>query len=985
MTTEQIRPAKIRAPKATKLTPDQVIERRADGYDAADRVAAERDARKVAELATQPVPVNATWVFDSVTGARVGYATQYGVVPLPAEQPTAAPAPVVIIPCGGRKAAGLLPAGEKYIGSYHQMTRKAAAAIAERTGARVLILSALYGLLELDDLVDDYDLQMGQPGSVVAGRVAEQAARLGITDALVTVIAGKAYANVVTAVWPHAVRVLDGTNGMPHQMKRMSEITRGEWSPNRATAAAVFALFGADLVAPPALELARAADLRRGDVLAPGTFGVAGADPVLVTATPVGASDEVALMVRPLTFPGRGKHVAVPADYGVDVTGHDTLPASIATAAAEYPLPPLAEAERVALVEQSTAGELECGPVVDDLGGRVEIQRGDVLTVSLMSGVDVSLAWRADEGDYRVTVLQHGTAKLVERARRFDDEQLARQHARGMVTSYRTTGEQVVTRLDTSNRLTPEPEGADMPIAAPAELTAHQYVSGPGRQCGTSGCGRGPSARLHRVSEWLPIAPDTPNPVPGTDTVGDVPNAQLALIGEPAELREQPTPADSASPAITVSDARSPYARPDLHTDALPIPLPTGSAADLVVDAGSICVGYGGLELGVTAAIQAAAARHGTAVALKHRWFAEYNPAAATVLRAHWPDVPNIDPGGDAQVGDVTRIDWTTLPRVKVYAGGIPCQPYSTDGTRQGSLDERDLWPVRKIDADGNRRRGMLDGIRAMRPPLVIIENVEGLLRGDQGDAFGTILADLHAEDYRVSWTTVGACKVGACHCRHRVFIVATTAPVDAPDDALFPVPLQSMGKGRWPASGLMSDGWIWELPADTCGKTSGAALFPGSTALERLSPAEVAAWLAPHHDRTVPTVRAVDGDGGPGKGKTRTGGINLRTAAAEVMKDGLGPYERAVRRQEALFGATAPAPARQSARGNWSLDAPFAEWMMGVPAGWITGQLERGPAIGRAGNGVVWQASAHGLLTLPTFHAGVAELVDAYAAAPAS
>lgn len=492
---------------------------------------AERDAAQLAELATRPVPAHATWVFDSVTGARVGYATQYGVVPLPAVEPTpAAPAPVVIVPCGGRKAPGLLPAGEKYVGSYHLQTRKAAAAIAARTGARVLVLSALYGLLELGDPVHDYNLRMGEPGSVTAGRVAEQAAALGITDAMVTVIAGKAYADVVTAVWPHAVRVLDGTNGMPHQMKRMSEIVRGEWSPAASAASAVPPLFGADLVAPPALELSRAADLRRGDVLAPGTFGVAGADPVLVIATPVAAGDEVALMVRPLTFPGRGKYVAVPADYGVDVTGHDELPASIATAPTEYPLPPVDQAERVALVARVDAGELEyvpaaelragdlvapggfgpwnrvdtitvtadpvyCdqvagvarydvatvvnlprgpgpetrgalsaasfvpvvarGPVADELGGRVDIQRGDVLTVSLVSGVDVSLAWRAEEGDYRVTVIQHGSAQLVERPRHFDDEQLARQHARGMVISYRTTGEKITARLDTTRRVTP--------------------------------------------------------------------------------------------------------------------------------------------------------------------------------------------------------------------------------------------------------------------------------------------------------------------------------------------------------------------------------------------------------------------------------------------------------------------------------------------------------------------------------------------------
>jgi hypothetical protein len=264
----------------------------------------ERNADQRAALAGKPAPEYATWVYDSETGERVGYLSQWGIIDLPATDLEPAPAaPVVIVPCGGRKAPGRqIPAGEKYIGSYHQATRRAAAAIAQRTGARILILSALYGLLELGDLVDDYDLRMGEAGSVTAGRVAEQAAALGITDAAVTVIAGRAYADVVTAVWPHAIRVLDGTTGMPHQMKRLGEIARGELVP-AAPPAAVPALFGADLVAPPAVELSAAADLVRGDVLAPGTFAATGADPVLVTASALPADDvdgrpRVALIVR---------------------------------------------------------------------------------------------------------------------------------------------------------------------------------------------------------------------------------------------------------------------------------------------------------------------------------------------------------------------------------------------------------------------------------------------------------------------------------------------------------------------------------------------------------------------------------------------------------------------------------------------------------------------------------------------------------------
>lgn len=271
--------ARDRDDKAPQVDPAQRAANHAAAHAAADRQAADRDAAKLAELAAQPVPAYATWVFDSNTGEKVGYDTAYGVVLFPAPEVVEAtrsvlaaiadmaadratqprldlsgdPAPttaVVIVPCGGAKAPGVRPAGEKYIGSYHRQTRKAAAAIAARTGATVLILSARYGLLHLDDTITDYDLVMGQPGAVTAATVAAQAAQLGITDTLVTVIAGRKYADVVTAVWPHAVRVLDGTGGMGVQMNRMAQIAAGTWTPEPpAAVAAVPALFGADLTA----------------------------------------------------------------------------------------------------------------------------------------------------------------------------------------------------------------------------------------------------------------------------------------------------------------------------------------------------------------------------------------------------------------------------------------------------------------------------------------------------------------------------------------------------------------------------------------------------------------------------------------------------------------------------------------------------------------------------------------------------------------
>ncbi|WP_275405174.1 DNA cytosine methyltransferase [Streptomyces sp. S4.7] len=53
---------------------------------------------------------------------------------------------------------------------------------------------------------------------------------------------------------------------------------------------------------------------------------------------------------------------------------------------------------------------------------------------------------------------------------------------------------------------------------------------------------------------------------------------------------------------------------------------------------GSLCSGYGGLDLGVQAALGGTLA-----------WHAEVDPNASRILARHWPGVPNL--------GDITAVD----------------------------------------------------------------------------------------------------------------------------------------------------------------------------------------------------------------------------------------------------------------------------------------------------------------------------------------
>ena len=72
---------------------------------------------------------------------------------------------VVIVPCGNRKHADTTLAGNMYLGSYHTACRAYAHSVQpDRRG--VLILSARYGLLALRDIIEPYDLCMGDAGAV---------------------------------------------------------------------------------------------------------------------------------------------------------------------------------------------------------------------------------------------------------------------------------------------------------------------------------------------------------------------------------------------------------------------------------------------------------------------------------------------------------------------------------------------------------------------------------------------------------------------------------------------------------------------------------------------------------------------------------------------------------------------------------------------------------------------------------------------------
>ena len=152
---------------------------------------------------------------------------------------------------------------------------------------------------------------------------------------------------------------------------------------------------------------------------------------------------------------------------------------------------------------------------------------------------------------------------------------------------------------------------------------------------------------------------------------------------------------------------------------------------------GSLCTGYGGLDMAVEAYFNA-----------ETIWCAEFDVYASQVIEKRF-NVPNH--------GNIKQIDWATLPEIDILTAGYPCQPFSTAGERKGLNDERHIFPE------------IAKAIGVLRPKFVVLENV----RGHLSLGLREVLAELASIGYDAKWQTVRASDVGAPHRRERIFVVA--------------------------------------------------------------------------------------------------------------------------------------------------------------------------------------------------------------------
>jgi len=334
---------------------------------------------------------------------------------------------------------------------------------------------------------------------------------------------------------------------------------------------------------------------------------------------------------------------------------------------------------------------------------------------------------------------------------------------------------------------------------------------------------------------------------------------------------------------------------------------------------GELFAGYGGLGLAVEEVFGAELA-----------WVSEWEPAPSKILAHHWPNVPNY--------GDVTKIDWANIEPVDIISGGSPCQDLSLAGKRRGMQDgtRSNLW------------ESMREGIATIRPKYVVWENVRGALSagaisemeqsegrlGDDGSpnlrAIGRVLGDLSDLGYDAEWRGLRAADVGACHARFRVFILASDRNDTGRGEQRRAIPVQQ----------------------EHATPQHSSSHAPDSSSNRRQ-------W--DQEPNSKPKVDRKAGERGGHSARRDLGGERLEAwGHGRAMGEAAwGDYSDAIARWESAMGRRAPAPTELTEKGGHRLSPYFTEWMMGLPAGWMTDPaigLTRNDQLKACGNGVVPQ-----------------------------
>lgn len=139
-------------------------------------------------------------------------------------------------------------------------------------------------------------------------------------------------------------------------------------------------------------------------------------------------------------------------------------------------------------------------------------------------------------------------------------------------------------------------------------------------------------------------------------------------------------------------------------------------------------------------------------------FYCEKDDFCRSVLKRNWPTVAN--------AGDIQQLSAKDIPEADVWTAGFPCQDLSLARTPHG-----------KRNGLKGSRSGLfytfLDLLSVHTPPVVLLENVAGLLNSHKGADFNALISSLTKLGYGVAWRVLNARYFGAPQSRPRVFICA--------------------------------------------------------------------------------------------------------------------------------------------------------------------------------------------------------------------
>ena len=192
-----------------------------------------------------------------------------------------------------------------------------------------------------------------------------------------------------------------------------------------------------------------------------------------------------------------------------------------------------------------------------------------------------------------------------------------------------------------------------------------------------------------------------------------------------------------------------------------------------------ICAGAGGQALGLSMA------------GFSHLALVEYEQEYCDVLKKNRPDWNVIC----ADVKDFSGIPYRG--KVDLFAGGVPCPPFSVAGKQLGKADERDLFP------EAIRLIGEIE------PKAIMLENVRGFL-DPRFDAYRKeILESIEKLGYEVQIKLLNANDFGVPQLRPRVIIIGIKSDLKKEFTYPLPNPEETLTVGETLIDLMSSNGWL--------------------------------------------------------------------------------------------------------------------------------------------------------------------------------